>query len=124
MPFLFLNAYFHLVRFEFYLARGNFAKLHRTIREQPLGLRSRDPNAIEGVCYAVDIACLWYWKEVFCLQRSAVTTFLLKKHGIAAQLVLGAQQLPFKAHAWVEVSGRVVNDKPYMRDIYAVLDRC
>ena len=26
-------------------------------------------------------------------------------------MVIGAQQMPFKTHAWVEVDGRVVNDK-------------
>jgi hypothetical protein len=41
-----------------------------------------------------------------------------------ATLVLGAKQMPFKAHAWVEVHGLVVNDKPYMHEIYSVLDRC
>ena len=35
-----------------------------------------------------------------------------------------AQQMPFKAHAWVEVEDRVVNDKPYTPEMYAVLDRC
>src|SRR6267142_2468310 len=32
-------------------------------------------------------------------------------------MVIGAQQMPFKAHAWVEVDGRVVNDKPYTEGI-------
>jgi hypothetical protein len=39
-------------------------------------------------------------------------------------MVLGAQMLPFKSHAWVEVDGIVVNDKPYMLEIYQVLERC
>jgi len=39
-------------------------------------------------------------------------------------MVIGAQKLPFKAHAWVEVNEQVVNDKPYTREMYAVLDRC
>jgi hypothetical protein len=39
-------------------------------------------------------------------------------------MVIGAQQLPFKAHAWVEVDGHVVNDKPYVPEMYAVLERC
>jgi hypothetical protein len=68
------------------------------------------------------MACIWYWKEVLCLQRSAATVCLLKRHGVAAQMILGAQQMPFKAHAWVEVDGLVVNDKPYLREMYAVLD--
>ena len=43
---------------------------------------------------------------------------------VPAQMVIGSQQMPFRSHAWVEVEGRVVNDKPYMREMYAVLDRC
>jgi hypothetical protein len=39
-------------------------------------------------------------------------------------MVIGARQLPFKAHAWVEVAGLVVNDKSYVPETYAVLDRC
>ena len=39
-------------------------------------------------------------------------------------MVIGAQQMPFKAHAWVEVGGSVVNDKPYTPEMYQVLDRC
>ena len=62
--------------------------------------------------------------EVLCLQRSAATACLLKGRGIHAEKVIGAQQMPFKAHAWVEVDGRVVNDKPYTPEMYAVLDRC
>jgi hypothetical protein len=61
---------------------------------------------------------------VLCLQRSAATTCLLRSHGVRALLVIGAQRIPFRAHAWVEVDGQVVNDKPYMHEIYAVLDRC
>jgi hypothetical protein len=30
---------------------------------------------------------------------------------------------PFRSHAWVEIDGVVVNDKPYMLDIYQILDR-
>jgi hypothetical protein len=72
----------------------------------------------------MDLACVFYPKSVLCLQRSAATTLLLRRHGIRAELVIGAQMLPFKSHAWVEVEGTVVNDKPYMREIYQVLERC
>jgi hypothetical protein len=70
------------------------------------------------------MACIWYWKEVLCLQRSAATACLLRRFGVHSELVIAVQQMPFKAHAWVEVDGRIVNDKPYMREMYAVLDRC
>jgi hypothetical protein len=58
------------------------------------------------------------------LQRSAATACLLRRYCVEAHMVIGAQQMPFKAHAWVEVGGRVVNDKPYVAEMYSVLDRC
>jgi hypothetical protein len=124
MSFLVLRAYLNLIYFNLYLARGNFAALYDKVRKYPVGKRPPAPDAAEFICSAVDVACIWYWKEALCLQRSAATTCLLKSHGINAQLVIGAQQMPFRAHAWVEVNGRVVNDKPYVAEMYAVLDRC
>jgi hypothetical protein len=124
MSFLVLKAYLKLMYFDLYLARGNFAALYDRVRNYSIGLPTDAPNAVEKICAAVDMACIWYWKEALCLQRSAATACLLKQHGIVAQLVIGAQQMPFKAHAWVEVEGLVVNDKPYTPDMYGVLERC
>lgn len=123
MPWLVLKAYVRLLRFEIHMLRGNFVALYETVRSYPVASQST-VGAVEEICAAVDKACIWYWKEVLCLQRSAATACLLKEHGIAAEMVLGAQQMPFRAHAWVEVAGQVVNDKPDVPQIYAVLDRC
>jgi len=123
MPFLVLKAYLKLIYIDLYLARGNFSALYDKIRGYPTGKKVEAADATEQICSAVDMACIWYWKEALCLQRSAATACLLKRYGVPAQMVIGAQQMPFKAHAWVEVGGRVVNDKPYMTEIYAVLDR-
>ena len=124
MSFLVLKAYLKLIYFDFYLARGNFAALYDKVRSYRLGKKTAPADAIELICSAVDVACIWYWKEALCLQRSAATACLLRRHCVPAQMVIGAQQMPFKAHAWVEVGGRVVNDKPYIAEMYAVLDRC
>ena len=124
MSFLVLKAYFNLIYFDLYLAWGNFAALYDKVRNYPVRARTPVPGAVERINYAIDMACIWYWKEALCLQRSAATACLLKKYGVPAQMVIGAQQMPFKAHAWVEVDGRVVNDKPYTPEMYAVLDRC
>ena len=124
MPFLVFEAYWKLIHFDLYLARGKFAALYDKVRNYPVGAEAAADNVVEQICSAVDMACIWYWKEALCLQRSAATACLLKKYGVPAQMVIGAQQMPFKAHAWVEVNGRVVNDKPYTPEMYAVLDRC
>jgi hypothetical protein len=122
--FLVLQAYLRLIQFDSYLARRDFEALYNKVRNFPFGKKPAPLNSVERVCSAVDMACIWYWKEALCLQRSAATACLLKRHGVPAQLVIGAQQMPFKAHAWVEVDGCVVNDKPYTPEMYAVLDRC
>ena len=124
MSFLVLRAYLRLFQFDLCLARGNLQALYDKVRTYTTAKVPTSADSTERICSAVDMACIWYWKEVLCLQRSAATACLLKRHGVPAQMVLGAQQMPFKAHAWVEVHGRVVNDKPYMREMYAVLDRC
>ena len=38
-------------------------------------------------------------------------------------MILGAQKLPFKAHAWVEVNGRAINERSNIAT-YAIWDRC
>jgi hypothetical protein len=124
MSFLMVEAYARLIFFDTYLARGDFSALYKRVRSCRVRAKRISPGAIEQISAAVDTACIWYWKEVLCLQRSCATACVMRRHGIAAQLVIGAQQMPFKAHAWVEVNGRVVNDKPYVPEMYAVLDRC
>jgi Transglutaminase-like superfamily len=124
VAFLVLRAYLKLLYFDFYLARNNFAALHQRVRNYPIGRPIEVPGVTQEICAAVDMASIWYWKEVLCLQRSAATACLLKRYGVPAQMVIGAQQMPLKAHAWVEVGGLVVNDKSYVREIYAVLDEC
>lgn len=124
MSFLVLKAYLKLIYFDLYLARGNFAALYGKVRNYPVAGIAPTPDAVKHICDAVDMACIWYWKEALCLQRSSATACLLKQYGVRAQMVIGAQHMPFKAHAWVEVDGQVVNDKPYMPEMYGVLDRC
>jgi Transglutaminase-like superfamily len=124
VSFLFIHAYWKLISFERCLKRHNFAALYKRVHDHPV---SRQPSARESVtrvCSAVDTACIWYWKPTLCLQRSAATTCLLREHGIEAQLVIASQSIPFQAHAWVEVEGKVVNDKPDVQKTFVVLERC
>jgi prolyl oligopeptidase len=124
MKFLTLKALSQLIVFDYYVARGNFQALYDKVRSCPLGSHTPIPDATTKICAAVNLASIWYWKQVQCLQRSAATACLLKRYGVPARMVIGAQQMPFKAHAWVEVDGLVVNDKSYIPEMYAVLDRC
>ena len=119
-----MRAIVTLLSLELSLHSANFAAIHERVRKTPVRQLAAVPGVAERTCAAVDNACLWYWKQVLCLQRSVVTVILLREQGIAAELVIGAQHMPFRAHAWVEVDGEVVNDLLYMKQMYSVLDRC
>ena len=66
------------------------------------------PDFERVICDAVLLAACLYWKPVLCLQRSACTALLLRRHGVDAHVVIGFRPSPFFCHAWVEVEGRVV----------------
>jgi hypothetical protein len=114
-----------LLRLEWVIRLHGLNKMHQIVRQQPVvEARSSDipPHAL--LCRAVDYACVLYFRHVLCLQHSCATTLLLRRHGCKAEMVIGAQIVPLASHAWVEVEGAVVNDKPYVREIYQVLERC
>jgi hypothetical protein len=125
MKRLVIESWLLLLYFEFVLLFCSFKVLHETVRREKVRPASEpilSPNP--ELCRAMDLACVFYIKRVLCLQRSAATTLLMRRHGWEAEMVIGAQILPFKSHAWVELRGTVVNDKPYVSQIYAVLERC
>ena len=124
MRSLVLQAYWKLFLFDRYLSRGNFTDLYAKVHNYPVKRDIPSHDAVERICSAIDMASIWYWKEALCLQRSAAAVCLLKQYGVHAQMVIGAQQMPFRAHAWVEVDGRVLDDKAYTPEMYAVIDRC
>ena len=118
------KAFGKLLQFELYLQRSHFNGLYERVKTCSVDTsRSRKPEQAD-VVRAVNLACAFYFKKVLCLQRAAVTTCLLRKAGIPAELVIGVQTLPYCAHAWVEVEGAVVNDKSYTPQMYSVLSRC
>ena len=123
MRFLFWKALIGLLAFDLFFAR-NFARLHNFVRKWKVASRNASPKDMESVCNALNLACCWYPKRALCLERSAVLTCLLRSCGLPAHMVLGAQKLPFRAHAWVEVNGQPVNEKTDVQAIYGFWERC
>ena len=121
---LFLQALLGLLAFDVFGFSQDFARLHRCVSNWKLSADEATDKAVTDVCIAVNYACAWYPKRVLCLQRSAVTTCLLRHHGVPAAMVLGVQILPFKAHAWTEVSGTAVNERRDVQKSYTVWERC
>jgi hypothetical protein len=118
------ESYLYLLWANVILFLGRLEGLRRQVEKKKVrGSRPERSHDVRTVCRAVDLACLFSLRRVLCLQRSAATTLLLRRYGHNAQLVIGAKMFPFRSHAWVEIDGVVVNDKPYMLDIYQILDR-
>jgi hypothetical protein len=121
---LFWRALIGLLAFDVLGFGRNFARMHRFVSERRVSTKEASGKAVNDVCSALNYACTWYPKRVLCLQRSAVTTCLLRGCGVRASMVMGAQILPFKAHAWTEVEGQVINERRPIGTIYTVLERC
>ena len=115
------QAWIGLVVFDVARPAG-FARLCEWLARRRPSRRRRfaDPEAL---VWSVDEACVWYVKRAACLQRSVVATWLLRREGFAAEMVIGCRPLPFESHAWVEVDGRVVNDLPQYQRAFTVLNR-
>ena len=122
LTLLTIQAWLALVVFDLLLLAG-FARVHGSLRRLRANPRRRSRMTADDIVWSVDEACVWYVKRAACLQRSAVATYLLRRHGLAAELVIGCRPLPFESHAWVEIDGLVVNDRPQYQKAFTVLDR-
>ncbi|HWZ45823.1 MAG TPA: lasso peptide biosynthesis B2 protein [Candidatus Saccharimonadales bacterium] len=124
--FMVFSAFIGLCVFDFLLSAVSMEAMCNTVRRCPVKRRKAAQDGMElmgKICTAVDRSCVWYRKKALCLQRSAVTSCMLKAWGIAAEMVLAARPMPVMAHAWVEVSHAVVNDRPTVRKFYRTLAR-
>ena len=62
----------------------------------------------DAVVRTVAVAAAFFPGRAICLEQSVACYVLLRRHGHPAQLKVGVQPYPFRAHAWVEVGGRPV----------------
>jgi hypothetical protein len=118
---LVVRAFWGLLRFELINTLLGFRQVYLQVERQPVLRRAVHPAMEARICAAVSLAACFYWKRVYCLQRSAVAVRLLRRSGIHASLVIGYRPSPFFSHAWVEVEGRVVNDSPVYKERMHVL---
>jgi transglutaminase superfamily protein len=124
MAVLFCQALFGLIAYDLVLVVGKFKTVRRLVGHWKVASRTAPNELTDQIAHVIDLACIWYPKQVLCLQKSSVTACLMRSQGIPAAMVLGAQKTPFAAHAWVEVNGRAVNERSNVQAKYSVWDRC
>lgn len=118
-----LRVLVELIRYDIVHAMGGFRSVHASVRRTPVAPGGKADEIVRRVCEAVTMTSCFYWKPVLCLPRAVVTTRLLRKFGVQAQMVIGYRPSPFFSHAWVEVEGRIVNDSPAYQQRLLVLER-
>jgi hypothetical protein len=124
LRFLSWKAFIAVFAFDLFRFSSNFPRMYKFVQTWTVAPWPALPDAVDHACYAVNWACVWYPKRVLCLQRSAVLTCLLRNCGVPAEMVMGAQRIPFNPHAWTEVEGSAVNEKRNVHALYEVWDRC
>lgn len=122
--FLFFKAILGLAAFDLFRFGNNFSQIYEFVRGWGMSSHAIGGDIADQVCDAVNCACVWYPKRILCLQRSFVTTCLLRRCGVSAQMVMGAQKFPLKAHAWTEVNGHPLNERRDVQHLYLVWERC
>lgn len=109
---------------EFHMRMGGAKALHDTVEKQRTVAPRRSPRRpSRQLCHALDLACVFYFKRVRCLQHSSALTLLLRRHGWDAKMLLGAQIFPATFHAWTQIGETVVNDGPHVLSTYQILKR-
>lgn len=101
-----------------------FPRFHRFLRAVPTNPWFRVNQRIQALmCAAVQRATAYRFKHPRCLQRSAALLLILRLLGIPVEMVIGVQKVPFQAHAWVELDGAVINDRPAVKRSFVAMER-
>ncbi|HDR9064041.1 TPA: lasso peptide biosynthesis B2 protein [Burkholderia vietnamiensis] len=120
--------------FEWIKLLATLHQVHRISREnRMLGLieainnertKIRPPQTSvskEDLIASLNLACIAYIRKTKCLEWAATLIIAGYRYGFDFNLVIGVQNRPFFAHAWVESNGSVVGDHPDRRTQLAVI---
>lgn len=124
MKLLVIESWLALLFVDLTLRLRGFKTLHRLLQKREVTQIGKRGLSSEALSHAMDLACVFYFRQLSPLERSAAAALVLRRHGWPADLVLGVQIFPYESYAWVEVEGLIVNDNPNLPEIYQVLERC
>jgi hypothetical protein len=77
---------------------------------------------VDDVARGVVTAAVFCPGRVECLEQSMVLYYLLRRHGVAAELRFGVRTNPFAAHAWVMHRGVAVDQELERLELFAVFE--
>lgn len=114
---LLLRAYAGLGLMELGLRTVGFRRVVRRAQapiRAPRVPRAEDLARARRYAHWLDVASRHHVVRARCLHRSLVLHWWLRREGLPSELRIGVlkERDALKAHAWVDLGGRVVNDTP------------
>ncbi len=88
---------------------GTLAWVRARVADLPVA-RTFTLESVRTLEYAIAMAGAFYPGRAKCLEQSLTLYYLARRQGVAVRYYQGVQLYPFKAHAWVEYDGQVIND--------------
>jgi hypothetical protein len=120
-------AFLMLIKFQFILRfRGMFYMIKRL---QKIASNAKnvefatDIEKLNRLVVALNRTCLYFPKQIKCLEWSYCLVSMALQRRIKCNLVIGLQLPPFIAHAWVEINDNVIADSPTLPDELAIILR-
>ena len=98
--------------------RDTFEKLDSNL-EFPFGEKYQQ-LVISNILFWYSLARKTIWTTIDdCYERSLILRFALQNAQISSRLIIGVENYPFNAHAWVEINGVPINDESSISHRYS-----
>ena len=120
------------------LAHTQESLRRRSMSSKPMSADSTSPSLPSSSPTSSDTDTLvtaWEWAvrlaarnvpcRARCLEQSLTLWYLLRRHGVPSALRIGVRKAggqTLEAHAWVELEGRPINDRPDIALSYAAFE--
>lgn len=105
------------VKFSFYRTIKKIKKY----KKSNINYKLPSQAEIDEITETLNAACLLYPWKTKCLEWAVALATLCLKARYCCELVIGVQNQPFYAHAWVECNGRVVADSQQLPQKMAII---
>ncbi|BEV73429.1 MULTISPECIES: lasso peptide biosynthesis B2 protein [unclassified Paludibacterium] len=103
--------------------RGLHGQFVRLARRQTQHCRPAAPAQCRSLALQIRACSLYLPFRTACLENALVTALWLARQSIACEFCIGFQLNPFLAHAWLNVGGEVLLDRPDLNHALHLLVR-
>ena len=121
-----VRAFIQLASVSRIIKRGGIKGILETIKavsQKGTSHHIPEPEDIQKLVNALDAATVLYPTKTFCLGWASTFVLLALKKKWRCNLAIGVQTNPFYAHAWAEISTKVIHDDPEIAQVLSIILR-